>query len=396
MKSLIVCVGACLVGASSLYADSFDPPSGYYSTAEGKSGVLLAGALHDIIDNHTIIPYSWPPYQDLDESPLESDKVVLIYSGITRAKNLNGGSVGDWNREHIWPKSFGVGSGGADTSDVVNLRPADVQVNSERGSLYFDNTDPATSIPLQFEAPGSSKDLDSWEPRDVEKGDIARSCFYMAVRYDGSDSQAPDLKLSDTPNAAENEFGKLLTLLQWHREDPVSAEERQRNQGVYDNYQGNRNPFIDRPEFAELVFLERYPSMDADADGILDFWEWTKVGHDGEDVDSDTDEDEIPLLAEFAMLGDPTKPDAEKSPILYRSGGDFLFEYRRNRAATNLNYVVEETSIPREGDAGWDAVSDFTSVSVVLNTELEVVTLTIPHDAEDKRRFFRLRLELVE
>ena len=132
-------------------------------------------------------------------------------------KNLNGGNVGDWNREHLWPRSFGINSSGPDNSDIFNLRPSDVQVNSERGSLFFDNTDPDGAIPLQFDAPGCSKDANSWEPRDDEKGDVARSCFYMAVRYDASDGGTTDLELSDAPNSSNSEFGKLITLLQWHR-----------------------------------------------------------------------------------------------------------------------------------------------------------------------------------
>ena len=90
-------------------------------------------------------------------------------------------------------------------------------------------------------------------PLPEEKGDLARAMFYMAVRYEGGEA-TPDLELSDTPNAGANRFGKLSDLLRWHREDPVNDEERRRNHLVYTDYQYNRNPFIDDPDYAEMVF----------------------------------------------------------------------------------------------------------------------------------------------
>lgn len=371
-------------------ADAWAPPAGYYDGAEGKAGLALESALHDIIDGHTIIPYGWSPYQDLDEAPGDPTKVLLLYSGTTRAKTENGGAVGDWNREHIWPKSYGIGSDGADTSDVFNLRPADVQVNAERANLYFDETDPALAVPLQFSAPGCSRDFNSWEPRPEEKGDIARSCFYMAVRYDGSDFATEDLTLGDSPSSAQARFGRLLTLLAWHREDPVSDAERERNQRVFADYQHNRNPFVDRPEFAERIFLAGYPGLDSDADGIADYWEWTQVGDADGDGDSDSDADGMPLLAEFAMLGDPRVPDTERSPRLFRNDDVYRFEFRRNRAATQLDYVVEESDALES--TSWSEVVG-TSETEEVDADLEVVTVVISVDPTKTRRFFRLRLE---
>jgi hypothetical protein len=78
--------------------------------------------------------------------------------------------------------------------------------------------------------------------------------FYMAVRYDGSDPGSVDLELGDAPNQSRAVFGKLTTLLQWHLDDPVSTEERRRNDLIHDRYQGNRNPFVDRPEFVAKIF----------------------------------------------------------------------------------------------------------------------------------------------
>ena len=89
------------------------------------------------------------------------------------------------------------------------------------------------------------------------KGDAARMVFYMAVRYEGNDqSDTPDLELVDRlTDTGEPHFGKLCTLVTWSSQDPVSPDERRRNDVVY-SWQGNRNPFIDHPEFVPLIWGE--------------------------------------------------------------------------------------------------------------------------------------------
>lgn len=371
-----------------LVAGPLDPPGGYYSSAEGLSGAALEAALHEIIDDHTMIDYSWPPFQAVDRSPDDATQVELIYSPGTRGVNENGGSVGDWNREHLWPRSFGIfNDGGPDNSDIFNLRPCDVQVNSERGSLFFDDTEAGQSINLQFAAPGCSKDNDSWEIRGDEKGDVARSCFYMAVRYDGSDGETNDLVLSDTPNKGNSEFGRLQTLLRWHRLDPVTKRERERNQAVYEDWQGNRNPFIDRPEFAEQLFLAAYTGRDEDGDSLGDFWEWTAAGTDQFGALEDPDEDLFPMLLEYAFLSNPMEADGEAQPILRNEGREFV--YYRNLSAVGLSYVVETTTSLKSAD--WMSVTEGSSVSMDQGNGRAEVVVTLPA-VGDGRRFYRLKV----
>ena len=78
--------------------------------------------------------------------------------------------------------------------------------------------------------------------------------FYMAVRYDGVEAYTTDLELADVPDSSASILGKLSTLLDWHKADPVSTDERARNDRICSTYQANRNPFVDRPEFAPCVF----------------------------------------------------------------------------------------------------------------------------------------------
>jgi endonuclease I len=237
-------------------------PVSYYDAAFGKTGTVLKAALHSIIRGHTVLPYSAAStdtsdaLKTLDEDPANSARVLLVYSGLTDLKsNQVIGSTGTWNREHLWPQSFGLvalNSEGRARSDLFNLRPVDENVNSSRGNKVYDRS--AAPISIHPEAPGSSYDVDSWEPRDFDKGAIARAMFYMAVRYEGTDSDAPNLELSDSPSPATYQFGKLSTLLAWNRQFPPTSAERERNDRIYGEFQHNRNPFVDRPEYAEMVF----------------------------------------------------------------------------------------------------------------------------------------------
>ena len=227
-------------------------PPGYYDGTDGLTGDDLKAALHDIIKGHT--EYSYSDLRDFilpesDEDPDNSNNVILIYTGISRAKSNFGGGQGQWNREHVWAKSHGdFGTTPPAGTDAHHIRPADVQVNSIRGNLDFDTG--GSPVPG---APGCKVDSDSFEPRDAVKGDVARMIFYMAVRYEG-DNGEPDLEVVDRVNTAPApEHGKLSTLLLWNTQDPPDDFEMNRNEVVYD-YQQNRNPFIDHPEFVDEIW----------------------------------------------------------------------------------------------------------------------------------------------
>jgi hypothetical protein len=113
------------------------------------------------------------------------------------------------------------------------------------------------------EAPENAYTTNTWEPRDNVKGDVARMMFYMDVRYDtGTDTTMPDLVLVDhvgTPRTSLTdgigELGKLCTLLAWNTLDPVDSFEIERNNTIYE-YQGNRNPFIDHPEWVDTIYAD--------------------------------------------------------------------------------------------------------------------------------------------
>ncbi|WP_330177269.1 endonuclease [Streptomyces sp. NBC_01498] len=224
----------------------------YYQNALGKTGPALKSALHTIIRNQTKLSYTavWEALKVTDQDPANSANVKLLYSGLSRAKSKNGGNVGDWNREHVWAQSHGdFGTSQGPGTDLHHLRPEDVQVNGIRGNKDFDNGGSSVSG-----APGNLTDSDSFEPRDAVKGDVARMILYMAVRYEGNDSFA-NLEPNDRVNNGSSPLmGRLSVLKAWSDEDPPDSFEQRRNDAIYNQFQHNRNPFVDHPEWVESIW----------------------------------------------------------------------------------------------------------------------------------------------
>jgi endonuclease I len=237
----------------------------YYSVSNAADGSALRAAITtDISASHKQLTYSevWTALTHTDEDPDNADNIILLYSGRSIAKADNGsGSASSnqdfWNREHTWAKSHGF----PDTNqlgytDIHHLRPTDISMNSDRGNRDFD----IGGTPND-EAPANMSTENTWEPRDEVKGDVARMMFYMDVRYDaGTESTMPDLILVDsvgtstsTLSDGKGELGKLCTLFDWHSQDPVDTLETNRNNSIYE-YQGNRNPFIDHPEWVDSLY----------------------------------------------------------------------------------------------------------------------------------------------
>jgi endonuclease I len=221
-------------------------PEGYYDDAEGKTGPELKTALHGIISQADSLTYDEvkDAIPDTDQDPDNPANVILMYTGRSEPAG------GDWNREHTWAKSHGdFGTAVGPGTDLHHLRPTDVQVNSTRGNLDFDNGGDEVE-----EAPGNFVDGDSFEPRDEVKGDVARMILYMSVRWEGDDGK-PDLEPNDEVNNGSAPLhGRLSVLMQWSEQDPPDTFEQHRNGVIFDQYQHNRNPFIDHPEWVTSIW----------------------------------------------------------------------------------------------------------------------------------------------
>ncbi|GEM_PF-619707 len=238
-------------------------PAGYYDSADGLGGDALKTALYNIIKGHKIYEYTadttdvWDILKVTDRDPQNSANVILVYTGVSvnAAQEWNDGN--GWEREHVWAKSrgdFGTEMGAG--TDVHHLRPINSDVNTMRNNRWFAESNEEYILNNVSTGCFYSSTEWTWEPRPEFKGDAARMIFYMATRYEGENGEL-DLEVVDYfPDAGTNAplHALLSDLLAWHIEDPVSDFERNRNNIIYSQYQHNRNPFIDHPEWVQCIW----------------------------------------------------------------------------------------------------------------------------------------------
>ena len=204
------------------------------------------------------------PQTDIDP---KTGQMIWFYTGTTTSPSNFGGSNGTTNREHVWAKR-GDSNGAFNSDAKVNvgadahhLRPTETQLNSERGDNWFDELTPGASgvsIARQNGQTnyGSSpdelcyKNSNYFYPAKGYRGATARILFYVETRW----GDKYGLGFSDTLQHTNVKLiGIISTLLKWHLEEPPTDEEIFRNNEVA-KIQGNRNPFIDHPEFAEMIY----------------------------------------------------------------------------------------------------------------------------------------------
>ena len=247
-------------------------PAGYYDNAQGLSGYQLKTALKNIITNsHNPHSYSdlYTCYQTSDtDNYYENDGTVLDmysekpngpdayeYHHISDKCGNYSGEGSCYNREHLVPQSV-FGSAAPMKSDAHFVVPADGYVNNRRSNYPFGEV----SNPTWTSTNGSKLGHNStsgyngivFEPIDEFKGDIARMLFYFATRYEDQVAGWDHDMLNHTSNQVFSNWF-LNILLQWHYNDPVSQREIDRNNAVY-NFQGNRNPYIDHPEWVAQIW----------------------------------------------------------------------------------------------------------------------------------------------
>ena len=262
---------ALLLLLSFFTAVCFSQVPDYYNGIDfDKTGDELFAALAArIIATHQGIPYTssstdvWDACKLADEDPEISSNVLLIYgfddnddnpsTDRTRDKDLqdSGGGIGVWNREHVFARSLASPSLVTDNpgpgTDVQNLRPADRDRNSLRSNRKF--TDGSGNSYVAGNG--------GWYPGDEWKGDVARIIMYMYLRYHGNGSSIAETNCYPIDVGIGNPLeidSKMIDLfINWNVEDPVSDFERNKNEALAE-IQKNRNPFIDNPYLATLIW----------------------------------------------------------------------------------------------------------------------------------------------
>lgn len=276
--------------------------SGYYAGVNTGSASQLRCSLHATIAGHTVYPYSsssgtstWTILEIADEDPNNAGRILDAYRNRSYAKGTDRAGSGSglkYNREHSWPNSLGFGSASGDRgypnapyTDTHMLYLTDSTYNADRGNKPYADCpassgcgERATEVNNGTGGSGHSNwvrspdgNQGSFQVWDVRKGDMARAVMYMAIRYEGgadasTGQSEPDLELTDNrsliqmTSSSPAYMGLLSTLLAWHQADPPTDAERERNEVVY-SFQGNRNPFIDHPEWASAeLFTSSKPA----------------------------------------------------------------------------------------------------------------------------------------
>ena len=275
------------------------PPQGYYDEVDFSSAAEMRESLHEVIEGHAIYPYShssrpgdtdhrvdtWDIIALADAHPENPNRVIDLYFNNTFDRQLVGVTTNPrYDREHSWPKSLGFPDNAianAAYSDCHHLFAAYRSYNGSRSNKPYGNGDQdAERRRPTVENLGRGGSLtddpessnfsytDVWETWMGRRGDVARAMFYMDLRYEGGTRDGvgePQLQLTNDPDevvklnvwstSGTASMGFLEVLLQWHEEDPVDDLERRRNTVVY-LFQGNRNPFVDHPEWVSAIYSD--------------------------------------------------------------------------------------------------------------------------------------------
>jgi endonuclease I len=243
---------------------SAQPPPGYYNATYQLSGEALRQALYGIINGHNVLPNSqlWGAFEATDSRPdgtvwdMYSDvpggEPPYVYQFVVDQCGEYNNEGDCFNREHSFPQSW-YGDAPPMSTDLFHVIPADGWVNQQRGNWPYGTVAVAEWTSMN----GGKRGPCSWpgcngtvfEPINEYKGDFARSYFYMLTRY------LPLLGSWNTPMMEGGDFSGWAEslLLAWHVQDPVSVKEFDRNNAVF-ALQGNRNPYIDQPEWAHYVW----------------------------------------------------------------------------------------------------------------------------------------------
>lgn len=283
----------------------------YYAGVDASSCQALRASLHALIDDHTVFPYTgsptdvWTMLEAADQDPNDPGRVLDVYFNKSFAKvsdrdtGTNVPQGARYNREHTWPQSLGfpdtngnLGLPNAPRSDAHMLYASEKDWNADRGNKPFADCPPpgcaarhTLSHPITGGAGsaaacnhaagncnwvgGADGNQGSFEVWTRRKGDVARAVLYMDVRYEGgtatggnTQGQAePELIVTDNRTLIQQASGGTAymglrsTLLAWHTLDPPDPQEALRND-VVQSFQGNRNPFTDRPEWVALAFAD--------------------------------------------------------------------------------------------------------------------------------------------
>ena len=235
----------------------------YYTSVDGvKGGEALKTALYNLIKNHKVISYgsgessTWGAFYTTDAAIENGQRRVLdMYSNEKRYFGSKGSAVSGMNIEHSVAKSWWGGNKNNAYCDIHHLNPSDQNANSRKsnyplGELTSVSWENGVTFVGKANIDGSS--LNAYEPCDEYKGDFARVFMYMFTCYQDLTWKYTWMNYEKSTYPTLKPWAVKL-LLKWHKQDPVSEKEVNRNNAVY-AVQGNRNPYVDYPQLADYVW----------------------------------------------------------------------------------------------------------------------------------------------
>lgn len=383
----------------------------YYSSASGKTGSTLRDALYTITSvgpaNGHNYNNLWTAYKTTDVYPTghaNAGKIWDMYSDclFTAGGSGSGGQCGQYsnvcdcyNREHSLPKSWFSNANPA-YYDMGHIVPTDGKVNGERSNYMFGEVSGGetwgtgklgtsksitTTNTIKNNGGSITTSLSStaFEPADKYKGDFARMYMYMVIRYKPGNSDNVNLAASGDGqkmfNSTDTYYGlteySIALLLKWHRQDPVSQKEIDRNNGM-ETVQGNRNPFIDYPILAEYLWGKYYNETFNTSSATGSFEEGFTV--DESDGDGASSAAKITISTTEVDFGKQNKNSSTQKTFTI-TGSNLSSSITIAKSGTNQNlFTITPTSIT----TGYNSTKNITiTYTPGTNTGTHSATLTI-------------------
>jgi endonuclease I len=279
IKKTFVFLALFPVVCSTILAQTTNLPANYYNSAAGLNCGTLKTALFNIIsaNNNTLLyddVLTAHPRTDKKRNDANSANVVWdMFSDnpngpdpytfnfeTDRCGQVNGQEGNCFNREHLFPQSW-FNNELPMRSDLFHVFPTDSEVNAMKSNFPVGEVSNVSKTSLNGSKVGTGNNFSYtstiFEPINEYKGDVARAILYMAVRYESQiagwrTNSTADNVLNGTSYPAFDDW-HIKLLYKWHVQDPVSDKEKKRNDSVF-VIQGNRNPFIDRPEWVYQIW----------------------------------------------------------------------------------------------------------------------------------------------
>ncbi len=363
---VLICSLSCWIGVfaptytTEEIADAATYDSYYAKLDESLSGTSFRSELASLITTTHKYNTSYAELIDVypksDADPNNSNNILWFYTGtsVKAPSNFNSGT----NREHVWPKQAGDAfpEKSEAGSDAHHLRPCNANLNSTRSNNGFGEV-PQTTGNIVGEAGSKSYDNLAYQaggvfyPGEGYRGATARILMYVQTRW--GDKYNLSFVLGQGHSKT---IGDIEDLFKWHIEEPPTEEEIARNEAVY-KIQGNRNPFIDHPEYAEMIYCHDGKDYNDELQDLVEIYGSYLDGGQTKDLES------LSISPSSAMLtaGETTTLTVTATPT---------------GASNEVTWTSSNTNIATVNDGVVTAISAGSAIITATSTQNKSVSAT--------------------